>query len=58
MPRKPLHGQDILRWADAHYRRTGQWPQNNSGPIVDAPSEKWANIDQALRKGLCGLPGN
>lgn len=58
MHRPQLHVQDILRWADAHRRRTGQWPQNDSGPVVDALHEKWTNIDQALRKGFRGLPGN
>jgi hypothetical protein len=47
----------ILAWADAHHERAGQWPTVGSGPIVDSPGEKWANVHQALRKGLRGLPG-
>jgi hypothetical protein len=47
----------ILTWVDAHYKRTGEWPRHCSGKISDAPSEKWVNIDQALRKGLRGLAG-
>jgi hypothetical protein len=51
--------QGILKWADAHYRRTGAWPNVNSqgGPIVDAPGETWLAVDSALRAGLRGLPG-
>jgi hypothetical protein len=30
----------------------------NSGPVATAASESWANLDQALRIGLRGLPGN
>ncbi len=47
----------ILRWADAHFRRTGRWPTKLSGPIVDAPGETWNKIEYALRSGLRGLPG-
>ncbi len=47
----------ILRWADAHRKRAGQWPTRSTGDVVDAPGEKWANVDQALSKGLRGLPG-
>jgi hypothetical protein len=52
----PLSGDQILAWADAHHERTGQWPTRNSGPVADAPGETWANVDQALVKGLRGLP--
>jgi hypothetical protein len=52
-----LSDSQILEWARAHRRRTDQWPSVNSGPILDAEGEIWANIDQALRKGLRGLPG-
>ncbi len=47
----------ILRWAKAHYRRTGAWPTADSGPVLEAPGERWANIDQAVRKGMRGFPG-
>jgi hypothetical protein len=57
MPRPLLYIGQILKWADAHRRRTGDWPSNDSGRVVEAPDEKWANVDQALRKGLRGLPG-
>src|SRR5205807_219734 len=47
----------ILRWADAHHRRTSRWPTEESGPLPDAPGEVWGNIDMALRAGGRGLPG-
>ncbi len=28
----------ILRWADAHRRRTGRWPQADSGPVEGVPA--------------------
>jgi hypothetical protein len=53
----PLSEDGILAWADAHRRRTGQWPNVNSGPIVDAPGENWRSIDAALRQGHRRLSG-
>jgi hypothetical protein len=49
----------ILRWARAHRRRTGRWPDRKSGPVPEssAPGELWRHIDAALRVGLRGLPG-
>ncbi len=47
----------IVRWADAHHRRTGAWPQVKSGRLADAPDETWSNLDQLLRIGSRGLPG-
>ena len=47
----------ILRWADAHYKRTGQWPNRKSGPIKEAPGETWLGVENALRQGLRGLRG-
>lgn len=46
----------ILKWADAHHRRTGKWPSQASGPVVGAPGEKWRNIENSLRRGQRGLP--
>jgi hypothetical protein len=46
----------ILEWADAHYKRTGQWPKRDSGVVVDSAGETWMRIDNALRKGARGLP--
>jgi hypothetical protein len=47
----------ILGWADAHRRRTGQWPTAGSGPILEAPQETWAAVDAALHQGSRGLRG-
>jgi len=58
-PKPILHIADVLRWADAHYERTGEFPDIKSGELFDAPNEKWVDIDQALRKGLRGFrPGS
>ena len=46
-----LRCQQILTWADAHHRRTGVWPNQNSGPVLDAPGETWRAVDDALRLG-------
>jgi hypothetical protein len=47
----------ILKWADAHYDRTGRWPVTLSGPVHVKPDENWAAIDMALRHGRRGLQG-
>ena len=54
MSKPVLHIVDILRWADAHYDRTGEWPEKKCGELFDAPNEKWVNIDEALRMGFRG----
>ena len=51
-----LEIEQILAWADAHHDRTGQWPVQLSGRVAEAPHEKWANLDGALRFGRRGLP--
>ena len=33
------------------------WPNNQSGPILEAPGDTWVAIDKALRHGNRGLPG-
>jgi hypothetical protein len=48
---------EILKWADAHYRRTGSWPTSASGPVVEAPGETWKGVAAALVSGRRGLPG-
>jgi hypothetical protein len=53
----PLTEETILAWADRHRRRTGKWPNENSGPIEGAPGEVWKNVTAALMQGLRGLPG-
>jgi hypothetical protein len=47
----------ILRWCDAHHRRTGAWPTRESGAVAEASEEKWSAIDMALRVGARGLSG-
>jgi len=54
-PRLTRH--QILRWADAHRRRTGDWPTKQSGPVLDAAGETWSGIDAALYAGVRGLRG-
>jgi hypothetical protein len=46
----------VLKWCDAHYRRTGKWPSTNSGAIPRSGGETWACINHALRHGYRGLP--
>jgi len=53
----PLSAERILAWADAHHRRTGHWPQKDSGPIEDALGETWMAVDSALRQGTRGFSG-
>jgi superfamily II DNA or RNA helicase len=49
--------EQILRWADRHKKKTGEWPVAESGPIVGVKHEKWANVQAALSHGTRGLPG-
>jgi hypothetical protein len=56
-PRPPLTAARIRRWAEAHRRRTGDWPSQKDGPVGGAGGETWHAIDEALRRGLRGLPG-
>ncbi|MCI0638015.1 MAG: type II toxin-antitoxin system PemK/MazF family toxin [Gemmataceae bacterium] len=53
----PLTEGQIAAWAQQHRRRTGRWPNENSGPIADTRGEVWCNVDAALRMGFRGLPG-
>jgi len=53
----PFTIPQILAWADAHFKRTGQWPHAKSGPITNAPSETWNSVTLALYQGGRGLPG-
>ncbi|MBY0523623.1 MAG: hypothetical protein K2R98_09490 [Gemmataceae bacterium] len=53
----PLSQKRILAWCDAHFERTGKWPNTNSGDVVDAAGEKWKRLDSDLREGQRGLPG-
>ncbi len=50
-----LRCEQILKWIDAFRRRVGTWPNQNSGPILEAPGENWRAVDEALRLGSRGL---
>jgi hypothetical protein len=54
--RTSLTVKQVLRWVDAHFKRHGDWPWPDSGPIAGAPGETWKEIDVALRSGSRGLP--
>lgn len=43
-------------WAQAHQRRTGEWPRVKSGAI-EAGGETWSGVNAALMVGMRGLPG-
>ncbi len=47
----------ILAWADAHFKRTGAWPIQRSGRILESPSETWLGVDAALSVSGRRLPG-
>lgn len=54
--RRPrLTVEQIMRWARAHHRRTGEWPGKSSGAIPGAPGETWRRIGTALDQGQRGL---
>jgi hypothetical protein len=55
--RRPLTATEILRWADACFRRSGKWPSGCPRPIPESPGDTWKDIDAALRNGYRGLPG-
>jgi hypothetical protein len=52
-----LTGGQVLRWADAHRRRTGRWPSADSGPVAGVSGQTWQGVNKALVRGLRGLPG-
>jgi hypothetical protein len=54
--RPSLTVNQVLRWADAYFKRLGDWPWPDSGPIAGAPGETWKEIDIALQSGSRGLP--
>lgn len=47
----------VLKWADQHFARAGQWPRASSGPVLGASGETWRNVKTALYQGARGLPG-
>lgn len=56
-PPPALTIQGILKWVDAHYSATKEWPNLNSGNVLGAPGETWKNIHDALYRGSRGLSG-
>jgi hypothetical protein len=53
----PLAPGQILAAADAHRRRTGQWPNSGSGRSKELNGSTWGSIHTALKRGQRGLPG-
>ncbi len=53
----PLTEDGVVCWAEAHHRRTGQWPTQYSGSVAEAPGEVWCNVNACLQFGFRGLPG-
>lgn len=53
----PLSRKRVLAWADAHHRRTGEWPTRRSGPIPESPGDTWRKIDEDMRDGCRGFRG-
>jgi hypothetical protein len=48
----------VLSWADDHRARTGSWPTEDSGTVIESPGETWSGINMALSEGLRGLRGD
>src|SRR5262245_12877322 len=48
--------EQILRWADAHHPRTGQWPHSGSGPVVGPAGENWKLISETLAQCTRNVP--
>jgi superfamily II DNA or RNA helicase len=46
----------IVRWAKAHKRDTGAWPNVRSGAIAGTEGT-WSAVNNALSQGYLGLPG-
>jgi hypothetical protein len=60
MPRgepRALAIETILRWADAYHEARGTWPNLKSGRVAESPTYTWFGIDNLLKRGGCGLPG-
>jgi len=54
---KRLKLDQLAGWIRSHRRRTGAWPNRDSGPIAGTGGLKWSLIDAALKHGSRGLPG-
>ncbi len=51
-----LSEEQILAWADAHFKHHRRWPTASPDPI-DGTDETWRRVSRALHEGLRGLPG-
>jgi hypothetical protein len=49
--------EQILEWADAFQKRTGSWPNLESGSIPESPGDTWNAVNHALTRGSRGLAG-
>ncbi len=52
-----LTPNQVLQWADAHFKRHGKWPIRKSGTIRESPRETWAAVDAAFVASERGLAG-
>jgi hypothetical protein len=43
--RSPLYLSQILKWADAHHKRTGDWPRMDSDRVAGVIDETVAHAD-------------
>lgn len=57
VPKRQLTEEEILTWAEAHFKRSGKWPSPTAAPIEEAPELTWRGVDAALQYGGRGLPG-
>lgn len=48
---------EILDWADAHFKRTGRWPHGGTGAVAECPDITWGMVNRTLERGGRGLPG-
>lgn len=55
--RPELTEKQILRWADEYFAKHKKWPRTSSGTVEGTSGENWSAINQALGKGVRGLPG-
>lgn len=53
--RPRLSRAQILKWADLHHQRTGNWPTADTGQIPESDGDTWLAIDHALKRGSRGL---
>ncbi len=51
MKRRRLALGEVLEWAEAHRKRTGRWPTDESGQIPETASETWRAVHCAVRRG-------